>query len=592
MRTKVMSILGILVCAVAMTISGKAQTDSGVPQLQKKGNATQLIVDGKPFLVLSGELMNNAGTSLENMDHIWPLLVHGNLNTVLIGVSWAQTEPEEGKFDFSRVDGLIAKARENNLHVIFLWFAAWKNATSSYPPYWMKKDYVRFPRIQINDGQTVSVSGPVELLSTFGDATRDAESKAFGALMAHIKEVDGAQHTVLMIQVENEMGVLRDTRDRSPAANRAYAGQVPTELMNYMLAHKGHLIPEFEAVWAANGYKTSGTWEQVFGPGKPADVVIPIKTTSPPIGVLEQENTWQDLHWPSDEFFMAWNYARYMEKVIEAGKAGYNIPMFVNGWEQQPGMPWPGTYPSGGPLPQVHDVWRAGAPSVDIFAPDLYLPYFDEICARWIRNGNPLYMPESPSRPANAIMDVGKFNGIGMSVMGIEKGGGMGGDVGPSPELAATYGMLNNLAPLILAHQGDDTMTAVRMKDGDPHMKVKLGSYTLDLTYTGRIDFVPPGPKDQPIPPQPPGQPSLEAAAVFISTGPDEFYIGGGGMRVEFAANTPGPPNVGLGDVEEGRFVDGHWKVNRVRSGDDTAEGEILILHPDTILHLTLYRFP
>jgi hypothetical protein len=587
-----MSLLGILVCVVAMTISGQAQTDAGAPHLQKKGNTTQLIVDGKPFLVLSGELMNNAGTSLENMEHIWPLLVHGNLNTVLIGVSWAQTEPEEDKFDFSRVDGLIAKAHENNLHIVFLWFAAWKNGTSSYPPYWVKKDYVRFPNIQIDDGQTVSVSGPIELLSTFGDATRDAEAKAFGAFMAHIKEVDGTQHTVLMIQVENEMGVLRDTRDRSPAANRAYAGQVPAELMNYMIAHKGHLIPEFEAVWAANGYKTSGTWEQVFGSGKPADVVIPIKTTSPPMGVLEQEDTWQDLHWPSDEFFMAWNYARYMEKVIEAGKAGYNIPMFVNGWEQQPGMPWPGTYPSGGPLPQVHDIWRAGAPSVDIFAPDLYLPYFDEICARWIRNGNPLYMPESPSRPANAIMDVGKFNGIGMSVMGIEKGGGVGGDVGPSAELAATYGMLNNLSPLILAHQGDNTMTAVRMKDGDPHMKVKLGNYTLELTYTGRIDFIPPGPKDQPIPPQPQGQPSLEAAAVFIATGPDEFYIGGGGMRVDFTPNTPGLPNVGLGDVEEGKFVDGQWQVNRVRSGDDTAEGEILILHPDTILHLTLYRKP
>jgi len=32
---------------------------------------------------------------------------------------------------------------------------------------------------------------------------------------------------VLMVQVENEVGVLRDTRDRSPAANRAYAGPVP-----------------------------------------------------------------------------------------------------------------------------------------------------------------------------------------------------------------------------------------------------------------------------------------------------------------------------------------------------------------------------
>ena len=97
--------------------------------------------------------------------------------------------------------------------------------------------------------------------------------------MRHIKEVDGAQHTVLMMQVENEVGVLRDSRDRSPAANRAYAGQVPAELMSYLEAHKDNLIPEFREVWAANGYKKSGTWEQVFGPGKPASLDLPVQTT-------------------------------------------------------------------------------------------------------------------------------------------------------------------------------------------------------------------------------------------------------------------------------------------------------------------------
>ena len=68
---------------------------------------------------------------------------------------------------------------------------------------------------------------------------------------------------------------------------------------------------------------------------------------------------------------MAWNYARYVEKVVEAGNAGYDIPIYVNAWLQQPNHAWPGTYPSGGPLPQVHDIWRAVAPSVDILAPDL-----------------------------------------------------------------------------------------------------------------------------------------------------------------------------------------------------------------------------
>jgi len=217
---------------------GWAQAAGGAPHLARQGDATQLVVDGKPFLILSGELTNNAATALEPMEAIWPKLVASNLNTVLVGVSWAQFEPEEGKFNTTLVDGVIAKARENHMHIVFLWFGCWKNGTSSYPPYWVKKDYQRFPRIEIGERKTVSISGPVETLSTLSDATRDADAKAFAALMRHIKEVDGEQHTVLMMQVENEVGVLRDTRDRSPAANKAFAGQVPAELMNYLEAHK------------------------------------------------------------------------------------------------------------------------------------------------------------------------------------------------------------------------------------------------------------------------------------------------------------------------------------------------------------------
>jgi hypothetical protein len=119
------------------------------------------------------------------MEPIWPKLVAGNLNTVLVGVSWAQFEPEEGKFNYTLVDGVIAKARENHMHMVFLWFGCWKNGTSSYPPYWVKKDYVRFPRIQIGEGKTVSISGPVELLSTLSDATRDADARIRRAHAPH-----------------------------------------------------------------------------------------------------------------------------------------------------------------------------------------------------------------------------------------------------------------------------------------------------------------------------------------------------------------------------------------------------------------------
>ncbi|MFZ1086795.1 MAG: DUF5597 domain-containing protein [Terracidiphilus sp.] len=576
--------------AVILTATAWAQTDSGIPHLQKQGSATQLIVDGQPFLIVSGELTNNAATSIESMEPIWPKLVAANLNTALVGVSWAQFEPEEGKFNYVQVDGVIAKARENHLHIVFIWFGCWKNGTSSYAPYWVKKDYTRFPRIQIDDGKTVSISGPVELLSTFSDATRDADAKAFAALMHHIKEVDGAQHTVLMMQVENEVGVLRDTRDRSPLANRAFAGPVPPELMKYLEAHKDALIPELREVWAANGYK-SGTWEQAFGPGKPTSIQMPIQTNAAAIGALRHEGDWLKLNWPADEFFMAWNYARFLDKVAAAGKAEYNIPMYVNGWLQQPNHAWPGSYPSGGPLPQVHDIWRAGAPSIDILAPDLYVPQFDDLCARFSRGGNPLFIPETSTSSANALMAFGKYNSIAFSPFGID------GNRPIPTDLAATYSILNQLSPMITAHQGTESITAARLSQGDAPKQVKLGNYTLTLTYTGRATHIPPQPIGeriassffaQPTTTEPP----LEAAAILISTGPDEYTFAGGGMTIDFAANTPGPKNVGLGDVQEGKFVDGKWVVTRQLAGDDDAQGEILILRPNTILRVTLYRFP
>jgi hypothetical protein len=582
-----------MLCAAAVWNSAQAQTDPSTPHLQKQGTATQLIVDGQPFMALAGELTGNAATSLPMLEPIWPQLVAANLNTVLVGVSWAQFEPEEGTFNYEQVDGVINQARANHLHIVFIWFASWKNGTSSFAPYWVKKDYTRFPRIQIGNGSTVSISGPIELLSTFGDATRDADATAFAALMSHIKQVDASQHTVVMIQVENEVGVLRDSRDRSPAANRAFAGPVPAELMNYLEAHKDSLIPEFQAVWAANGYKKSGTWEEVFGPGKPPDVQIPIQTTSPPMSADEHEISWRELHWPSDEIFMAWNYARYVEKVVQAGKAAYDIPMYVNGWLQQPNHAWPGTYPSGGPMPQVHDVWRAGAPDVDILAPDLYLPYFDQLCERFSRNGNPLFIPETNTDAANVIMAIGKYNAIGFSPFGVD-----GGRPIPS-DLSDAYQMLAQLSPVILAHQGTDAETAVRMVQGEAPKQIKLGDYTLTFSYTGRIGGLAPQAKGgvEASPPRPDGPqaaalPPLEAAAVVISTGPDEFYFGGGGMRVDFTPNTPGPPNVGLGIVQRGKFVDGKWQLTRWIEGDDDAQGEILVLHPGTIYRVQLYRFP
>ncbi len=205
---------------------------TAIPHLQKQGTATQLIVDGKPFLALAGELSNSSATSVDYMKLVWQrLAIQTGLNTVLAGVSWNQIEPQEGKFDFSVLDNVIQGARDHNLRLVLLWFGSWKNALSSYPPDWVKKDFNRFPRIQVQNGETI------ELLSTLSDANRDADARAFAALMRHVKAVDGQQHTVIMIQVENEVNVIGDSRDRSPVANKAFAEPVPKELMDYLQKH-------------------------------------------------------------------------------------------------------------------------------------------------------------------------------------------------------------------------------------------------------------------------------------------------------------------------------------------------------------------
>jgi hypothetical protein len=605
MRQRILLCTVLLACAVLFTTPCFGQAASGIPRLQKQGAVTQLIVDGKPFLALTGELGNNTASSLENMKPIWPRLVSGNLNCILAAISWAQMEPELGRFDFTVIDGVILEARKNNLKLVFLWFGSWKNGLSSYLPYWVKKDFERYPRIQLRNGKSM------ELVSTFGDATRDADARAFRALMRHIREVDGKQHTVLMMQVENEVGVLRDSRDRSAVANKAFAGPVPKELMDYVVKNKAGLIPEFRDIWVANGSKTSGTWEQVFGPGLPENIEMPIQTTSPPMNREEQDTAWRKMNWPVDEIFMAWHYARYINRIIEEGKAEYPIPMFVNAWLQQPNMAWPGTYPSGGPLPQVHDIWRAGAPSSDFWAPDIYIPQFEETCQRWIRNGNPLFIPETSANAANAFMAFAKYGAMGYSPFGIER------SVGPDTALAGAYRLLGDMAPVILAHQGKSTITLVRMNQGDPPQKVSLGNYTLELTYLGarRAPIAPtptaaagqpgqatgPGrggaPAAQtPAPGRGPGgggaQTSTEVLAIFVANGPDEYFMGGtNGLRITFTPNTPGPPIVGQGDVQVGRFVDGKWTVIQQLGGDDTGQGEILSLRPNTVQRVTVYRY-
>src|SRR5471030_227633 len=202
-----------------------------LPHLEKRGNATQLIVNGQPFLVLAGELHNSSSSNMAYMKPIWKNLSTAHLNTVLAVVSWELTEPEEGRFDFSLVDSLIFDARKNNLHLALLWFGSWKNGLSHYAPSWVKKDYKRFPRMHIKGNL------PVEALSPLSDETMHADAKAFAAFMKHVKETDEVQQTVIMIQVQNEVGLLGGSRDHSALAEKAYNEPVPAALINYLVKH-------------------------------------------------------------------------------------------------------------------------------------------------------------------------------------------------------------------------------------------------------------------------------------------------------------------------------------------------------------------
>ena len=361
---------------------------AGMPQLRVINGISQLYVDQNPFLILGGELNNSTSSSIAYMQPIWKQVTALHFNTVLTPLSWELIEPKEGEFDFHLVDSLIIGARQNNMHLVFLWLASWKNGMSSYAPLWVKENYKKYPRIKIQNGQTM------EVLSTLADANWQADAKAFGALMKHIREFDGTDHTVLMMQVENEVGILGDSRDRSEVANTAFAAPVPKELINYLIKNKNSLVPEVKKQWEDNGFKTSGSWVDIFG---------------------KNVNT--------DMMFMAWNYAGYVNKVAEAGKKEYPIPMYANAWLDQGDNPKPGDYPSGGPLARVMDIWKARVTAIDIFAPDLYVSEFDERCQKFTQRGNPLFIPEmnsSDDGARNIFIAIGKYDAIGVSPFGID----------------------------------------------------------------------------------------------------------------------------------------------------------------------------
>lgn len=512
----------LLTTAFLLLISvAKAQT-SELPHLERTATGTQLIVDSKPFIMLAGELHNSSTGSVHHMMPLWKKMREKNLNTVITPVTWELTEPEEGRFDFTLVDSMIAGARHENLKLVLLWFGSWKNGSSTYVPAWVKKNTKRFPLVRYDNGEAYNTLSPLSNNSMLADA------KAFGELMRHLKEVD-KEHTVLMVQLENEIGTLdfsafskktpnRSMRDYSATANTAFKGQVPEALMRYLNEHKRDLHPAIAKAWKSNGARNKGTWEQVFGKGLPPKA---FDRNAP--GVMT-DNAWQDEYpYLTEEVFNAWYYASYVEKLAVKAKEIYPLPLFVNAWIKQRFGREPGVYPSGGAQPHLFDIWRAAAPDIDIFATDIYsIDIYDWVCSSFNSKNNPLFIPETTATPdgaARAFYTFGKYQTLCYSPFGIDDK-----SIANDPSFANAYGMLAHLQPLINKYSATERMTGLMVsKDHMSDVKT-MGKYNVRASSLDSGDV---------------------AGLIVFQIADDEFIIAGGvgGIVASFEKSTNNKAN-------------------------------------------------
>ena len=495
-----------------------------IPHLYKNTHgAMTLIADGKPFLMLAGELGNSSASSLETMRPIWPALHQMHLNTVLVPVYWELLEPEENKFDFTLVDSMITAAESHELKVVFLWFGSWKNSMSCYAPLWVKKDQERFPRARKADGT------PVEIMTPFSDENCRADTKAFTALMKRIKQLDPSGHTVIMIQVENEIGMIPEARDHSSFAEKAYLEKVPEELINYLNKNKSVISTEILDLWTKQGMKTSGTWEEVFG-----------KTPG------------------AEEIFMAWYFAAYTNKVAAEGKKIHPLPMYVNAALIRPGYK-PGQYPSAGPLPHLIDVWRAAAPDIDFLSPDIYFRNFIEWAGKYDLPGNPLFIPEvgNDQSMAQAFYAFGKHNAMGYSPFSIES------VRNPSDnQVTRAYRLLGQIAPLIIENKGKGTMDGFLLDSAKHTVRITLGNYVFTIKHEYSWAYATKAEGATP-----------RNGGLIIMLNPDEFLIAGSGVIVTFETVAKEGSVAGIGSLDEVELVNGKWVTGRRMNGDQNHQG-------------------
>ena len=475
--------LQIFALFLTLAVSASAQSSS----LRTHGDAVQLEVDGRPFLVLGGELGNSSAACPRDIEENFAKLRRMGLNTVLVPAYWDLLEPVEGKFDFSLTDKVLEEARRNDLKVIFLWFGAWKNSMSCYAPLWFKADYKKYPRAYTREGK------PLEIASAFSENVFKADNKAFTTWLEHISDADRDFGTVIMIQIENEIGMLEAARDHSRAAESLFKSEVPADLTDYLCANRAELHPYMAGKWEENGAKIVGSWEDVFGEG--------IYT---------------------DEIFMAWHYASYVEKMARSAREIYDVPLFVNAAMNSRGRR-PGEYPSAGPLAHLVDVWHCAAPSVDFIAPDLYDDGFKGWTAQYHLHNNPLFIPEirhTQNNGVRAFYVFGEHNALGFSPFAIEDGT----DEQGTPFVEG-YEKLREIMPLVTMWQGKDAMWGLLFDQNDKERIIEDGSMVLTCRHNFTLPWDPRATDGSVWP---------EGGGIIIRLAENEYIVAGNGIVVEF----------------------------------------------------------
>lgn len=464
---------------------------------------------------------------------------------MLAPVYWELMEPQENQFNFKLVDYLLRSARKHQFKLILLWFGSWKNSMSCYVPAWIKTNPARYPRATDRQGR------PQEILTPFSPENLQADIKAFSALMRHLQQYD-TQHTVIMVQVENEIGMLPEARDHHPLATQAFRAPVPEPLIRYLKDNRSRLSGVVKTSWEQRGQPVSGNWEAVFGTGL-----------------------------STDEMFIAWHFARYTEAVAEAGKKIYPLPMFVNAALNRPNAK-PGEYPSGGPLPHLMDIWKAAAPSIDMLSPDFYNPNFKAWNDLYIRDNNPLFIPEirfDETVGAKAYYAFGHYRALGFSPFSIESP-----DEPGVATLQPAYHVLQGVHALLQASSKRRVVDGVLLDKTDiTQQQIDLARYRLTFKHEGTLSWSPVAKE--------PAWPL--AGALVIQESDNTFYIAGTGVVVTFETMDAKDGTAGILSVEEGKIQNGQWIPGRRMNGDQDHQGRHVRIdaHTHGVQKVTLYTY-